>query len=105
MKKKRKNVSVNKTPPSVPKCVTKCSDGYASGYVMKNDEQIKFIFRKTGNGYSVFKTVLGKLGLVDMANDESVAPVTRSHFSNLKTLSEAITVAEDWIGKTLPDIR
>ena len=58
-----KTKTSNRVPPSVPKCVKKSADGYVTGFVQSPDhvKTVKFMFRKTNLGYSVFDYV-GRYG-------------------------------------------
>ena len=109
MKKRHttRSVSSNRIPPSIPKCVRKCSDGYTTDYIPMpvNKPAVKFIFRKMMKGYTVLKVTSNSPDWVDMGNNITISPATRNLFSNLTTLKEAINAVETWIGFSLPDIR
>lgn len=102
-----KTKTSNRVPPSVPKCVKKSADGYVTGFVQSPDhaKTVKFMFRKTNLGYSVFRIASDSTTWVDMSNDISIAPSTRQQFSNLTTLKTAIAATETWLGTSLPEIR
>lgn len=108
----------NRLPPSVPKCVRKCADGYTTEFLTQSnnlDTAVKFIFKKTKSGYKpsvrtpdtyhVLKVTSNSSEQIDMSSDIRIAPQTRQLFSNLTTLSAAITATETWLGYKLPDIR
>ena len=103
MAKKRKSSSETATkrvPPSIPKCVKRCPDGYCTEYI----NNYMFRFKKNNNGYSVFRTDLhGQT--INMATNATLAPTTKALFSNLATLSKAIIAVETWLDAKLPDIR
>ena len=109
MAKKRKMSSSavsKRIPPSVPKCVTRCADGYCTDFFKANGKSLKLIFRKVPSGYLVYRQSDDACAKpVCMSTDISVAPTTRTLFSNLSTLSKAIDAAENWLGMKLPDVR
>lgn len=101
MHKKSKRI-----PPSVPKCVKKCNEGYITDFVtLPNKEQVQFKFKKLEFGYIVLKISADGTSAVNMGNDIRVSPMTHRHFSNLKTLKSAISAVESWLGFELPNIR
>ena len=109
--KKRKHTTAKKTsnriPPSVPKCVRRCSEGYMTDFVTTSDgkQSMRFILKKTAIGYSVLRMTATNTSLTDMATDINIAPSTRKLFSDLTTLKAAISTIETYLGKELPDIR
>ncbi len=109
--KKRKHASTKKTsnriPPSVPKCVRRCAEGYMTDFVTAADnrQSVRFVLKKTTAGYSVLRTTATDPAQIDMATDISISPSTRKLFSDLSSLKAAITAIETWLGKELPDIR
>ena len=101
MKKTTKRI-----PPSIPKCVRKCTDGYVTDIITSSDrEHIQFKFKKLSFGYVVLRMDIDKAITINLSNDLKVAPTVHRHFSNLKTLKAAIEATEKWLGCSLPAIR
>lgn len=106
-KRKTKTPSTTKrTPPSVPKSVKRCSDGYCTEFIYVNGSYMKFLFKKTSAGYLVYrKSDDATASWICMSTDISVAPSTRVLFENLSSLSKAVVAVETWLGRKLPDVK
>ena len=106
MAKRKKTSTAKRIPPSVPKCVTRCTDGYCTDFFKCGDKNLKLTFKKVSSGYLVYKQSDDACTKpVCLSTDISVAPSTRALFSNLSTLSKAINAAESWLDMKLPDVR
>lgn len=107
-KAKHSASTAKRIPPSVPKCVKRCADGYCTDYFNdpKTSGHIAFKFVKTSSSYLVYrKSDNADARWICMSTDISIAPSTRVLFENLTTLHKAITAAETWLNAKLPDIR
>lgn len=107
--KKKKTINKrpsNRIPPSVPKCVRRCSDGYATDFIqLDNNTSAKFLFKKTSFGYEVNRMTSTSAIYVNMSTDNTLSPTTRHLFTGLTTLKTAIEAVEKWLGHTLPHVR
>lgn len=106
-KRTRTSSTTKRTPPSVPKSVKRCSDGYCTEFIeYTNGSHIKLLFKKTSAGYLVYrKSDDSNANWICMSSDISVAPSTRVLFENLSSLNKAIAATETWLGRKLPDIK
>lgn len=103
----------NRLPPSVPKCVRRATSGYATDFIKidnprHNYKSVHFFFTKENGKYTVlaqFVSVGNNTEWINLAKNINIAPATRNAFSNLTTLSAAITAVETWLDIKLPDIR
>lgn len=105
-RKKTTNKKVStRIPPSVPKSVRRCTNGYMTDFISVNNTSVKFLFIKTASGYAVHRITPTSALHVDMATDNTLSPTTRNMFSGLTTLKSAIETTEKWLGHELPYIR
>ncbi len=110
MKKKRRTTSKttsNRMPPSVPKCVRRCSGGYCTDFVDTEplNKKAAFMFVKTGSAYTVAYKTTEQSDWTYLGTDSKLSPTTRHTFKPQPTLTAAIQVLESWLGCKLPDIR